>query len=305
MKITNKKNLPSQLQRALEREYTYKEKRYSVTSLLSPVRQTQLVRRYHDEIETDVKDSIWLLFGQGIHKAIEDVEYAPHEKVEQKLEAQFGEYTLSGIVDYINTKEGYILDWKTTSTYTYKFRDKPRSSIDGYVKQLKMYALLWYEHSGQWIQKGKLALLLKDYKDNPYPKADDPDGAVQVLEFDLGTYEEIDHYVRTQFQVIKEYENEPDILLPLCTQEERWNDGDKYAVMQKGRKSAVRLYDREEEALRHISEAFADGKKLELQVRPGEDRRCKKYCNAAKFCQHWITNYKEEQPDAESEIDWI
>jgi hypothetical protein len=299
MKITNKKNLPSQLQRALEREYTYKDKRYSVTSLLNPTRQTQLVRRYHDEIETDVKDSIWLLFGQGIHKAIEDVEYAEHEKVEQKLEAQFGEYTLSGIVDYINTKDEYILDWKTTSTYTYKFRDKDGSSIETYLKQLKMYALLWFNQSGQWIQTGKLALLLKDYKENPYPKDDDPDGPVQVLEFDLGTYQEIDHYVRTQFQIIAESEKAADEELPLCTTQERWNDGDKYAVMKKDRKSAIRVYDREEEAIRHVSEAFADGEKLEIETRPGEDRRCKKYCNANKFCQHWILNYKEEY-DAKS-----
>lgn len=295
MKITNKKNLPSQLQRALEREYTYREKRYSVTSILSPIRQTQLVRRYHDQIETDVKDSIWLLFGQGIHKAIEDVEYEPHEKVEQKLEAKFGDYTLSGIVDYINTKEEYILDWKTTSQYTYKFRDKPNSSIEHYVKQLKMYALLWFLNTGQWIQKGKLALLLKDYKENPYPNAEDPDGAVQVLEYDLGTYEEIDHWVRTQFQLIAESEKQTDEELPLCTQEERWNDGEKYAVTKKGRKSAIRVYSTEEEAIRHISEAFTDGEKLELEVRPGEDRRCLKYCNAAQYCQHWINNYKEKE----------
>lgn len=304
MKITNHKNLPSQLQRALESEYTYRPKRYSVTSLLNPLRQTMLTRRYHDEITMDVKDGIWMLFGQGIHKAIESVQYSSYEKVEQRLEMPIGGYTLSGIVDYINTKDEFILDWKTTSTYAYKFRDKPGSSVEHYVMQLRMYALLWFYHSGQWISKGKLALLLKDYKENPYPSADDPDGPVQVLEFDLGDYESIKAWVEERFQQIDEYESEPDFVLPLCTKEERWNDGDKYAVMAKGKKRAVRVYDNEEDAINHVSQAFADGEKLEIETRPGIDRRCLKYCSAAPFCSHWIKNYKEAT-DAESTIDGL
>ncbi len=292
MIITNKKNLPSQLQRALEREYFYQEKRYSVTSLLNPIRQVLLARRHHDEIELDVSDGIWMLFGQGIHKAIESVEYSDYEKVEQKLEAKFGEYTLSGIVDYINTEEEFILDWKTTSQWTYKLRNTENSSIDSYVTQLRLYALLWFMNTGQWIQTGKLALLLKDYKKSPYPQPEDPDGPIQVLQFDLGSFSDIKEWVENRFNQIEEFESEPDFVLPLCSPEERWNKGDKYAVMQSGHKRATKVFDSEEDAQTMVSDEFAKGRKYSIDVRPGEDTRCLKYCSAAPFCSHWIEKYK-------------
>ena len=304
MIITNKKNLPSQLQRALEREYTYQEKRYSVTSLLNPTRQVMLTRRHHHQLELDVSDGVWMLFGQGIHKAIEDVEYANHEKVEQKLEAKFGEYTLSGIVDYINTEQEYILDWKTTSQWTYKLRNTENSSIDSYVLQLKLYALLWFLNTGQWVQTGKLALLLKDYKKSPYPQPEDPDGPIQILEFDLGTFSDIQKWVEERFAQIDSAESLPDEDLPMCTEAERWNKGSKYAVMQNGQKRAIKVYDTESEAQERVSDEFTNGRKCYVEVRPGEDTRCLKYCSAAPFCKHWIENYKEAK-DAEDSQYWL
>lgn len=304
MIITNKKNLPSQLQRALEREYTYQEKRYSVTSLLNPVRQTLLTRRHNYSIELDVSDGIWMLFGQGIHKAIQDVEYEDHEKVEQRLEAKFGEFTLSGIVDYINTEQLFILDWKTTSQWTYKLRNTDNSSIDSYVTQLKLYSVLWFLNTGQWIQNGKLALLLKDYKNNPYPQPGDPDGPVQILEFDLGDFSTMNQWVQDKFVGINNSELLPDDELPMCTPKERWNKGSKYAVMEKGVKRALKVYDNEDEAEQRVGDEFKNGRKCYVEERPGEDVRCLKYCSAAPFCSHWIANYKEAR-NAEDSIEWL
>ena len=46
MKITNKLGLPDMLQRAVEKEYTYRDKRYSITSLLDPDRALMLMRGF-------------------------------------------------------------------------------------------------------------------------------------------------------------------------------------------------------------------------------------------------------------------
>ena len=73
MKITNKLNLPDMLQRAVEKEYTYRDKRYSITSLLDPDRVLMLKRRYNDEIEQDVSECIWMLFGTVTHYALENL----------------------------------------------------------------------------------------------------------------------------------------------------------------------------------------------------------------------------------------
>jgi len=281
-KITNKKNLPTQLVRAVEREYTYQPKRYSITSLLDTHRILQLKRRYHDELSQDVSDMIWMIFGSGIHKAIEDAGVEPGEHAEKRLEYQFGEYTLSGIVDFIDENNGVILDWKTTSLWTWIYK----SNHDKWLKQLQLSALLWYKNSGQWISKGQIGALLKDYKKKPFPDDNYPDSELQIIDFDLGTPEEIEAWVISTFEEIQMYEKFDDDQLPMCSLEDRWNTGNKYAVIEKGKKRAVRVYDNEEDATRHVSQAFTDGIKMDIEFRPGEDKRCKDYCPVKHFCSH-------------------
>ncbi len=71
--------------------------------------------------------------------------------------------------------------------------------------------------------------------------------------------------------------------LPECTAEERWEKSPKWAVMKKGRKRALRLYDTEAEAQKH-----AQSEKLcHVEHRPGESVRCQSYCNAAPYCDQW------------------
>ena len=75
--------------------------------------------------------------------------------------------------------------------------------------------------------------------------------------------------------------------LPLCTPEERFNSGDKYAVMKKGRKTAMRVLDSLEdaEAWKHASGGEY------IDVRKGEDKKCIDYCSVCKFCDYWQENY--------------
>jgi len=281
-KITNKKGLPEQLVRAVEREYTYQEKRYSITSLLDTHRILQLKRRHHDELSQDVGDMIWMIFGSGIHKAIEDAGVEPGQHAEKRLEWKFGEYTLSGIVDFIDEKKELILDWKTTSLWTYTYK----SNHDKWLKQLQLSALLWFKNTGQWIQKGQIGALLKDYKKKPFPEEGYPDSELQIIDFDLGSPQDIEDWLLRVFDDIATYETFDDSQLPLCTPEERWNTGDKWAVIEKGKKRATRVYDNEENALQHVSDAFTVGVKMEIDFRPGEDKRCKDYCPVKLFCEY-------------------
>ena len=88
MKITNEHNLPEAFVEMAKQDYEYKEGQYSVTSLLRGLRETILLRRYHDDIEQDVSDMIWLLFGTAIHTILENQETGEHEKKEK--------YTIAG-----------------------------------------------------------------------------------------------------------------------------------------------------------------------------------------------------------------
>ena len=229
MKITNKLNLPDMLQRAVEKDYQYRDKRYSITSLLDPDRVLMLKRRHNDDIEQDVSECIWMLFGTVTHYALETgIECREGEYVEEHLEYTFPSgYTLSGIIDHV---EDYIDDYKTASIWTVIYG----SNNEHWKKQLQMGAYLHYKEHGNWINKGRIIAILKDFnkkdsllKDN-YPKL-----PVQVINFDLGTPEEVEEWIVKRFKRIEYLEKLSDLDLPLCNMEERFNTGNKYAVKKK------------------------------------------------------------------------
>src|SRR5205814_2025603 len=69
---------------------------------------------------------------------------------------------------------------------------------------------------------------------------------------------------------------------PLCTPEERWHKPDQWALMRKGRKTAIKLYNSFDEAM---ANAAGDSGKY-VEERPGDDIRCKFYCPVKNFCDY-------------------
>ena len=62
-----------------------------------------------------------------------------------------------------------------------------------------------------------------------------------------------------------------------CTDEERWHQPDKWALMKKGQKKAIKLYEEKPENLTLSKDHF-------LEHRPGAYRRCEAYCPVAAVC---------------------
>lgn len=299
MKITNKLGLPDMLQRAVEKEYTYRDKRYSITSLLDPDRVLMLKRRYNDVIEQDVSECIWMLFGTVTHYALETgIELKKNEYVEEHLEYTFDNgYTLSGIIDHIYD---FIDDYKTTSVWTVIYG----SNNEHWKKQLQMGAYLYYKKSGIWIDKGRIIAILKDWnrkvsllKDN-YPKL-----PVEVIEFDLGQPEDIEFWILERFKRIIQLEKMADSELPMCTYEERFNKGDKFAVKKKTNKTALKLHDTLEEAREHLINLENKYPGVyEIEERPGEDTKCLNYCSCCKQCPYYLMKYDADVKEIHQEI---
>ena len=61
-----------------KRDYKFEPNEYRVTQLLKGIRETILERRHYHEIEQDVSDMIWLLFGTAVHSIIEHHKEADH-----------------------------------------------------------------------------------------------------------------------------------------------------------------------------------------------------------------------------------
>lgn len=117
MKITNNKGLPQPLVAMAESEYKLADNEYRVTSTLKGIRETILERRHHDEIEVDVSDRIWQIFGTSVHGLLEAQAEGANEFKEERLKMEINGYILSGQFDLYNAETQTITDYKTASVW--------------------------------------------------------------------------------------------------------------------------------------------------------------------------------------------
>ncbi|MFR8144787.1 MAG: hypothetical protein ACLU84_06905 [Clostridia bacterium] len=289
MKINNKLNLPQPFVDAVTKEYEYKEKQYSVTTILKDVREILLTRRHNKEIEQDVADMIWLILGTAVHSVLENSKEADAEfKEEHFVEEVQNGYKLSGQADLYNAETKTVTDYKTCSVWKVIYDD-----WDDYKKQLLMYA--WaFKKMGFEVEEGQIVAVIKDHSktkaktDSNYPQYP---VYKKVFKFSDQEFKEIEEFIKDKFTQIEKYENTEDDKLPICTEESRWNDGDKYAVKKKGNKRALRVYDTLEEAEAHLKQDDS----LELEIRKGEDKKCMEYCSCCEFCSYWKERYGGNQ----------
>lgn len=314
MKITNKNNLPQPFVDAVSKEYQYKDKRYSVTALLNSEREIILKRRYNNNIESDVSDMIWAIFGTAVHSVLENSNKSENLLTEQYLSLPIklsdgDEYTLSGLCDLFDTKQGEVIDYKVTSTFKALKKD-----YEDYKMQGLIYAYMiskinfgdtvqvfadseWKtEYINDLFYKPKKAtfyMILRDWqKSKAKFDRDYPQSQVQkvTFRFTKKDFDWIEKWLLDKFEKIKAAEQLSDEELPLCSDKDRWKNEDVYAVMKKGRKSALRLLNNEQEAQDYMKANGGDY----IELRKGSDRKCEEYCSCCEFCPYWQKNYKND-----------
>jgi len=280
MIITNKLGLPKPLVDMAQSDYKYAPNEYRVTSLLKGVRETILERRHEDEIERDVSDMVFLLFGTAVHSVLEKHQEGDQEIKEARLKVSIGDYILSGQFDLYNAETKTITDYKTCSVWKVIYGE-----YEDWRKQLLIYSYM-LQSIGFPVEKAEIIALMKDHsKSQAKIKADYPKQPVQKITFTFTEkdFEEIESWLHQRFEEIAKAEKLPDDELPLCTPEERFNSGDKFAVMKKGRKTALRVLDSYEKAEEWMEYNGGDY----IEVRKGEDKKCQDYCSACEFCNYY------------------
>jgi hypothetical protein len=280
MIITNKLGLPKPLVDMAQSDYKYAPNEYRVTSLLKGIRETILERRHHSEIEQDVSDMIWLLFGTAVHSVLEGHQEGDQEIKEARLKIPIGDYILSGQFDLYNAETKTITDYKTCSVWKVIYGD-----YTDWRRQLLIYSYM-IQLIGFPVEKAEVIALMKDHsKSQAKRKADYPKQPVRKITFTFTEkdFVEIENWLHARFEEIAKAEKLPDDKLPLCTPEERFNSGDKFAVMKKGRKTALRVLDSMEDAENWMAKNGGDF----IEIRKGEDKKCMDYCSACKFCDYY------------------
>lgn len=272
MKITNKTGLSQPLYDAIVKvnsKYSKGDADFSATELINTPRIRILTQKHFAELEEDASDLIWRFMGHIVHEVLASMD-SKNALSEERLYITIDNKVISGCPD--RYENGILSDYKFTSKYAIKDGIK-----EEWAAQLNIYCLL-LSFNGFFVEKAQVESILKDaVRDEPKAK---------ILNCLIWPKQETTDYIKKRIRLHLEAEKE----LPLCTDEERWHVPDKWALMKKGRKTAVKLYDSLNMADAGMKVANQQPKANGLyyvEYRAGVDKRCADYCAVSKFCdQH-------------------
>ena len=293
MEIKNPKHLPEYFENAVKSgTYRPNPDTYSVTQLIgSPLIRTLLIERW-DELSENVEDRLWSLHGTALDEFVKKHSRWGLTNIKLRLK------TLDGIVvgrpDYYNVLTHILSDLKETSVWN--IQQNPNSVVGKRIRlswtcQLNTYDFMMYKLVPELkIDKLEAHGVGRDWRKNEKLRYNDyPDIPVQVLDIKRWTHDEQEQYIHLQ---LKDHIMHPN---RECTEEEKWNKKDQYAVMQMNRKSAHRVLDTNAEALTWALEnkkaTNEDGiikpkKNIYIQKRQGECVKCNSYCSVSSVCPY-------------------
>lgn len=266
--------------------------RISVTELIQPPQIRALSRKHDSSLSEDASDRIWSLLGTLLHGALEQNAQGLKNLIsEGELSTRVLEWNVVGHYDLSEMLlDGELLtDYKLTSVWAVKEGVKPE-----WVAQLNLYAEL-LRRSARPVSALQLVAIGRDWSlqkarfDSQYPQQQ-----VKVFPVPLWTPEEATEYLESRVrlhQYAAWYDKWPE-----CSEEERWARPTQWALMKKGQKRAVKLYDSYAAAERNRGAAHF------IQERPGESVRCASYCHVSSFCPQWAKlNQNNKQTKGETD----
>ena len=282
MIVSNRLNLPAAFVNAVSVRRHNEPGCFSATTLNKGCKEIILSDRHFDEITVDAADSVWAVWGTAVHALLES--QPDNNFHEEYFKVPVSNSYVTGQVDSYDMEHGVINDWKTASVYKVM-----KADFSDWYKQGMTYAWL-LKQNGLDVRRCRFIALLKDHSmtkaetDSSYPQA-----PVFTYEFEV-TPEELEQAgarITAKVKDIEAAELLGDDDIAPCTPEERWADGDKWAVMKNGRKTAVRVFDTEIDAENCAGEL---GNSHYVEHRPAVSRKCGKYCLCKDFCNFYRGN---------------
>lgn len=268
MKQTNFHNLPEVVVKACGVSYPPKAGRLSVTDLINPPRIRILKMRHWEELVEDISERLWSIPATAIHVVLDKAKLEDALQ-EEKLVVVFNGVEIVGKPDIYHN--GEIADWKITSVYSFLLGQKHE-----WVAQENIYKWL-YEKLGFKVDKLTIHAFLRDWRkhqrDPNYPP-------IPFQSIDIPIWNDTERYIRERIEL----HNEAEKTLPECNEKERWYRGEEYAIMKKGRKSAVRVFLTREMAEKYIRENALSDNNHHIERREGINIRCEDYCPVREVC---------------------
>jgi hypothetical protein len=291
MRTTNKFNLPQTFVNILQRPtYTKGGANISATELINSPRIVQLKRLHYSDLEQDVSEQIWSIFGTAIHAVLEHGKDRNH-LVEERLHAVLDGWSISGAIDLqVIEDDGIIVsDYKTTGAWSV-MNEKAE-----WEQQLNIYAWLVETVKQKPVKGLSIVAIIRDWSRRESETRDGyPEAPVKEIPITIWSYEERTEFIKAR---IREHSSalfaaETQTELPECTPEQTWEKQTSYAIKKIGNKRATAVVDTQEDADAKLAEL---GKGYAIEVRPGERTRCASYCQVSQFCSQYSSYLKELQ----------
>jgi hypothetical protein len=283
MKLTNKYNLPQTFVNVLNRPtYTKGKAHLSATEIINSPRIVQLKKIHWDNLEEDVADKIWAIFGTAIHAVLE-LGKDDHHIIEQRLHANVDGWDISGAIDLQRVEDDGIIvaDYKTTGAWAVM------NEKSDWEQQLNIYAWLVEKVKKVPVKKVEIIAIIRDWsRRDAQVKEGYPEAPIKVIDVPLWTFEKRENFIKERIQLHSNalFAAETSDDLPECSPSEMWEKPAFWAVRKIGNKRATTVLDTEDKALAKIEEL---GKGYEVEFRPGERTRCANFCQVRDFCSQW------------------
>lgn len=303
MKTTNKFNLPEAfVNYAYHDKYSRGDADISVTQLIDAP-QVQVLRDHHwGDMEQDLSDKIWAIFGTTVHEILEGGAHFNHV-AEERLYASVLGVRISGAIDLqqpaSHVEHGTIItDYKTTSAWAIILGKKE------WHYQLNCYAHLVEANKPEPVVGARVCAIVRDWmRKKAETTRDYPQSPIMFIDIPLWPYEVRRRYIEDRVRL--HIKARQDFLkgkpLPHCSMEERWQNPDSYAIMARNKKKnaksrATRVLPTLEKAQKYI-EGRED--RYLISVRHSEPVRCTgDYCGVAKWCPQYRNASRSEDREA-------
>lgn len=288
MKITNKFNLPETfLSFARDGKYDKGQSDISVTTLIDAPRVNILKQQRTDDIEADVSDMIWPLFGTAVHHMLESSTPKGNVTMEERLFVNVNNWVVSGQIDHQEEHNGviFISDYKVTSVWSVIY------GKEDWVRQLNCYAHMVRLAKGKDVGGVRIIAILRDWQRREAQfKPDYPQSPVAVVEIPLWDSAKAQAYMEERVHLHQDAQMIWDTREAVveCNDEERWTKPDSWAVMKTGAKRATKVFDNEADATQWLMDQAPTRGGYQVVKRPGGRTRCEQYCSVSEFCTQWI-----------------
>ena len=283
MKLTNKYNLPQTFVNVLNRPtYTKGKAHLSATEIINSPRIVQLRKMHWDNLEEDVSDKVWAIFGTAIHAVLE-LGKDDHHIIEQRLHANVDGWDISGAIDLQRLEDDGIIvaDYKTTGAWAVM------NEKSDWEQQLNIYAWLVEKVKKVPVKKVEIIAIIRDWnRRDAQTREGYPEAPIKVIDVPLWSFEKREDFIKERIHLHSNalFAAETSETLPECSPSEMWEKPTMWAVRKIGNKRATTVCLTEDQADAKIEEL---GKGYEIEVRPGERTRCANFCQVRDFCEQW------------------